>query len=228
VPAQGKEPQLTEGLDGQKYWVAPGRPPELIENIGEPRAVGLEPNQALQLSQSAAGQWEQAAAKIFEEPLRRYNDVANKDPTKLTGAEQRTIIVSYAKMIDPTSAVMQNEADAVAKTGEKMPIFNDWWRMVINNSMPAETMASIMQEAEQLANKRYAELASTYGQFQQRLKLYGQDNPVPWIGEMLPAPVPVGWVIDANGRLKRRGESEEEDKDPYNGKDPKELDIEYD
>ena len=218
---------MIDGLDGNKYWVAPNQPPKLVEGIGEPPELDLDTNQRFQLSQSAAGQWRQSAATVFKEPLRRFNDIADKDPTKLTGADQRTIVVNYAKMLDPTSAVMENEADAVRKAGEKMPMFNDWWRQIIDGSMPAETMANIMLEAEQLAVKRYAELASTYGSYQQRLKLYGQEDPIPWIGEMPQAPKPVQYMVDKYGNVKRRGESEE-DKDPFNGKDPKELKIEYD
>ena len=206
IPAQGKEPQMIDGLDGNKYWVAPNQPPKLVEGIGEPNAIGLDPNQAYQLSQSAAGQWEQSAAKIFEEPVRRFGDIASKDPRKMTGAEQRTVIVNYAKMLDPTAAVMENEADAVRKAGEKMPLFNDWWRKIVSGKMKPETMANIMLEAEQLAVRRYRELASTYGSFMQRLKLYGQEDPIPWIGEMMEAPKPVRYMVDEKGNVRQRGE----------------------
>jgi hypothetical protein len=203
-PSPEEKPwQRFTGPDGQEYmWngdpntqarpIAGVAPPP--EPVPEPEKPPLTPKDQLTLAGGAADKYRTETAGVFEEPLRRYNDIADKDPAELTGAEQRTLIVNYAKMLDPSSAVMESEAQAVEMAGAKMPVFKRWWKDLADGSLRPETVQTIMAEMNQLANKRYEELAQTYTQYSSRLDTYGVTDYKPWIGELPEPPVTPEWM----------------------------------
>jgi hypothetical protein len=206
------------GPDGREYaWNGdPNTEARLISGVGDAPAEVAEPipgtepltrKERLTFAGQASTAYQNSTAKVFEEPLRRYRDIATKDPTKMNGPEQRTLIVNYAKMLDPTSAVMENEADAVAKAGETAPKVMEFWREYLNGGLSEARIREIMMEMEGLATRRYAELKEDYETYKNRLTgEYGVPDVTPWIGKLPEAPPPLGFTRDEEtGEIRPRG-----------------------
>jgi hypothetical protein len=151
--------------------------PEGDVDYAQPPASGPD----IDFGNSVADDWRQESAPLTV-PLRRYKDVKDYDPADLSPAQMRALIVNYAKFLDPTSAVMENEADAVANAGQAFPALRDLWRRAIDGKLPEDTARSIIDEMGSLAEKRQDELIEKHKVFSDRLRLGGITDPTPWLG----------------------------------------------
>jgi hypothetical protein len=185
-PPAPDEPKLVT-VGGMPYEYRPGQGLTPVAGTPEPAPPApevLSQKDRISFAQSTQDDFRQDAAGVFLEPLRRYGDVADLNPETMTGAQQRTLVVTLAKMSDPTSAVMEGEADAVAKAGETMPWIKDLYRSAIDGNLPVERLRQLQEEARRLAQNRHAELKPTYDRYSTRLAQLGIEDPETWIGAM--------------------------------------------
>ena len=118
--------------------------------------------------------------KPVEEVIRRWGDVSGYVPGEMNGSQQRQLVVNYAKMLDPSSAVMENEASAVANAGIAFPLLTEYYRMAVNNSLTKEKQQTILDEMKALGKSRYDELTSTYDKYREQFEAIGID-PQPYL-----------------------------------------------
>jgi len=120
--------------------------------------------------------------KPLEEQLRRWDIVKSYSPETMSGVQDRSLIVSYAKMLDPTSAVMTGEAESVAQAGRTMPWITDLWTKAQGQGLSTQQRQEIMQEIEHLARQRSEESVDTWTRYSQQFGRAGIPFE-PYIGE---------------------------------------------
>jgi hypothetical protein len=147
----------------------------------EPETPDLTPKERLSFANTVTDDWRQETAPLTI-PLQKFEDIEGYDADNLTPAQQRALVVNFAKFLDPTSAVMENEAEAIEMAGQSFPELQRLWRRAVDGNLKPDVARSVIAEMRALADKRRAELGGLYGRFSDRLRLGGIEDPTPWIG----------------------------------------------
>ncbi len=120
------------------------------------------------------------------EVLRRWEGVRKYDPNKMNQQQARNLIVSYAKALDPTSAVLGGEAEVIEAAGRKFGIIKDLWnKHVSGGGLMPEQAKQIMAEMEQLSRSAYVNQAQTWRRYNEQFGEAGI-SPAPYLGRLEP------------------------------------------
>ncbi|MCF7985196.1 MAG: hypothetical protein K9L70_12395 [Thiohalocapsa sp.] len=176
--------------------------------LPEPAPAQIAPGDRVTWTNTVADNYRQESAPLAE-PVRRWQDVSTYTPGKMDGAQQRALVVAFAKALDPTSAVMEGEADAVANTGRQYPWIDDLYRKAIDSAISPKRQIEVFNELRRLAAARSGELRDLHGRYVQQFGEIGID-PAPYIGPApgeieIPTPTGSGAALDA-GRQRRLDE----------------------
>jgi hypothetical protein len=170
--------------------------------------TGPEPKDRVTMANTMVGNyWKEVKEPM--EVIERWRDVSKYVPGKLDGAQQRVLVVNFAKALDPSSAVMENEADAIAQAARKLPGLDRWYRAAVDSSLPEEDQRNILREITKLAARRYPQIEGARQRYGKQFELAGIDDPSPYLGYMpdppsgfdvLPPGIPEGSVKGTDAR----------------------------
>jgi hypothetical protein len=194
-PQQAAQPgwEVRQGPGGSLVRVDPmtGQVEELMPGEQKP---SMAPGDRVNWANTIADNYRAEVAPLAT-PVQRWNDVSTYVPGKMTGAQQRALVVSFAKALDPSSAVMEGEAAAVANAARNLPWLGDLWKKAVDSGLPEETLRDLLTELGKLAQSRYAELTDIHGRYAKQFSLAGFEDPLALSGSAAqagPAARPVG------------------------------------
>jgi len=158
-----------DGVPVQEIGTAPRWQPPEIEGEEPP----MKPEQVISQERGIASDYRKDTA-VPNVLLDQYHRVADYDPKTMTGAQDRNLIVAFAKMADPTSAVMEGEAAVVQAAGRGMPWLMDWWMKAKGAALSPGQRANILEEMQRGANQAGQKQAETWLQYLNRSQGYKQ------------------------------------------------------
>ena len=177
-----RNPGKVMEFDGVPYHYKDGQlTPIPIPGMGAGGPPQIDPKDVVTWTNTIADNFRQEA-KPLEAGLRYYQDVRGYNPGTMDAAQQMSLIVSFAKLADPNSAVQEGEVDVIRQAGQTMPWITSLWKQAKGGTLSPEQQRMYLADIEQKAQRRAEEYNALYGRYAGQFGAVGLPNPEIYLG----------------------------------------------
>jgi hypothetical protein len=182
VELEFRSPGDFKTIDGVPYHYKDGKLTAIpIPGTGVEGPAQIDPKDVVNWTNTIADNFRQEARPL-QAGLRYYDDVRQYNPGSMDAAQQQSLIIAFAKLNDPNSAVMEGEAEVIKQAGKTMPWITGLWEQAKGAALSPEQQTMYMRDVVQKAASRAEEYNALYGRYAGQFGQVGLPNPDLYLG----------------------------------------------